>query len=93
MVCVTVAYMKENQMMTAQMKHHTPGRGSNPISRENLTGPTRNAFVFERGAGIGWTELAGPMTFTQACQWASSLEKQNKTGQAIYAAQRVRLRH
>jgi hypothetical protein len=83
------AYVAEDTRMT-KTNHHTRGRGSNPASRQNLTGPVRNAFVFERGAGIGWTELAGPMTYNEAAAWAAKLEKHNATGQPMFAATRGR---
>ena len=66
---------------------YTQGRGSNPVSRKNLTGATVNAYVCERGAGIGWTALSGPMTFAAAYRHAEKLEAMNHTGQRIYAAQ------
>ena len=77
--------MKTNEAKTAK-KHHTAGRGSNPRSKQNLTGAKRNAFVYERGAGIGWSKLAGPMAYHEAYVWAMRLEKYNKTCQPLYAA-------
>ena len=66
----------------------TKGRGSNPVSRNNLTGEAVDAFVYERGAGIGWTILAGPMRFSNAAKWAAKLETHNATGKPMFAATR-----
>lgn len=84
------AYVDEDTRMT-KTNHHTRGRGSNPASRQNLTGAVRDAYVYERGAGIGWTELTGPMAYNEASAWAAKLEKHNATGQPIYAATRGRM--
>lgn len=81
------AHMKSNCVMS-KTNHHTRGRGSNPVSHQNLTGPMRDAYVYSRGSGIGWTELAGPMTYREAAAWADRLEKHNATGQPMYAATR-----
>lgn len=86
----TTAYVVQDTRMT-KTNHHTRGRGSNPASRQNLTGPKRDAYVFERGAGIGWTELAGPMAYNDAAAWVAKLNKHNATGQPIYAATRGRV--
>lgn len=59
--------------------HHTRGRGSNPASRKNLTGPERIFYVYERGSGIGWSKLTGAMTFRQAYEYAAKLESTNNT--------------
>jgi hypothetical protein len=65
------------------------GRGSNPISKQNLKGPFRDAYVYERGAGIGWTKIAGPMTYRQAYDHAAKLEALNKTDtKPLYVATR-----
>lgn len=72
--------------------HHTRGRGSNPASRQNLTGPMRDAHVYERGAGIGWSWLAGPMTLREATAHATKLEAMNRSEtKPMYAATRGRI--
>ena len=63
---------------------HTRGRGSNPKSRANLTGPKRDTHVYNRGGGIGWGWLAGPMTARQADAWVKRLEKFNSTGKTLF---------
>jgi hypothetical protein len=68
------------------------GRGSNPNSRKNLTGPTRDAHVYERGAGIGWSWFAGPMSYREAYALAAKLEATNRSElKPIYAATRGRI--
>jgi hypothetical protein len=68
---------------------HQRGRGSNSVSRANLTGPARNAFVYERGSGIGWSKLAGPMPFATAYKHAERLERFNNTNiKPMYCASR-----
>lgn len=66
----------------------TTGRGSNPKSRRNLTGSPRDAYVFERGAGVEWTVIAGPMTYHAAYKRAQRLEALNHAGGTMYAASR-----
>ena len=50
----------------------------------------RNAYIYERGAGIGWNALAGPMDYHGAAKWVAKLEKHNATGKPIYAVTRGR---
>lgn len=65
------------------------GRGKNANSRKNLlAGIPSDAFVWERGAGIGWTCLDGPMPYHKAYAAAARLEEKNATGQQMYAATR-----
>jgi hypothetical protein len=65
------------------------GRGSNPKSRQNLKGPFRDAYVYESGAGIGWSKIAGPMTYRQAYDYAAALEAFNHTSvKPLYVAAR-----
>lgn len=65
------------------------GRGNNATSRKNLTGPMRDAYVYERGAGIGWSKLAGPMPYRQASEHAAKLEAMNASDcKPMYAATR-----
>jgi hypothetical protein len=83
-------HVDEDTPMT-KTNHRGRGRGSNPASRQNLTGPMRDAFVYERGGGIGWSELAGPMTYHEASAHAAKLEAMNgSTMKPMYAATRGR---
>lgn len=52
---------------------YTRGRGSNPRSRKNLTGPIRDTFVFRQEANGTWTKLAGPFSFHVAYRRAEKL--------------------
>lgn len=66
-------------------------RGKNPNSLKNLlAGIPSDSFVWERGAGIGWTCLDGPMPFHKAYAMANRLEEKNSTGNQMYAATRSR---
>jgi hypothetical protein len=63
------------------------GRGSNPASRKNLTAPVYDAYVYERGAGIGWAKVFGPMTYRRAYDTAAKLESMNRSAcKPMYAA-------
>ena len=66
------------------------GRGKNKKSKANLlVGIPSDSFVWECGAGIGWTVLAGPMPFHKAYAWAARLEDKNSTGKQMFAATRT----
>ncbi len=56
--------------------HHTRGRGTNPVSRANLTGPKRNGVVKELVNGQ-WITIADGFTYTQAYRRALKLEESN----------------
>ena len=73
------------------MNKHTfkRGRGSNPASKNNLKlgAASRNWWVYERGAGIGWTPVFGPYFQKKAMEIASSLEATNQDkSNPIYTA-------
>lgn len=69
--------------------HHTQGRGSNPVSRKNLTGPMRDAYVFSKDGNGTWGALAGPMTLRQAEEWVLRLKAAaGPLGEDMYAASR-----
>jgi hypothetical protein len=63
------------------MTTYKRGRGSNPASRNNLKlgASSRNWWVYERGAGIGWSPLFGPMFQREAIEAANTFESLNRT--------------
>lgn len=63
-------------MLPHMTDHHTRGRGSNLVSRANLTGPKRNAVVKELKAGQ-WVTIADGLTYSQAYKRAQTLEADN----------------
>lgn len=55
------------------------GRGSNPASRKNLTGPKRNWCVMNKGTDGLWHKIEGGMTARFAQAGAARLEALNAT--------------